>query len=405
MDCEKFESAMMDELYGELDELTSAAVKRHVAGCARCTALIGGLRATRRVAVVPLVEPPADLEERILSAARDVQKVVPLRRRVARVVSLAGSWAMRPQTAMAALFLVMIGTSVLLLRGRSSRAPPTAEVTVTEQGAPAPAASAAATSTAALDQTTTVAPNASFAAGLHAVETKPAPAAPPYDLPEDLRLSRGKGAAPKEKDDDGLVANAAAPAGAPNMLPPAAAAGPTGLAGFGASGGAAEQSATGADKKAQLSPFDTALQSYRGGRFDEATRAFDALAGGDPNAELWAARSVRESKGCRNAVARFDKVAQRAGGTAPGWDALLEGGVCYRAMGDMGSARVRLNALLTVDSHKDKARAELDRINQLQQAQGTTAPAQAAARPSPKRAAAPAATAAPRSSSAVDSAY
>jgi hypothetical protein len=29
MDCEKFESAMMDELYGELDEVTSAAVKRH----------------------------------------------------------------------------------------------------------------------------------------------------------------------------------------------------------------------------------------------------------------------------------------------------------------------------------------------------------------------------------------
>ena len=77
MDCEKFESAMMDELYGELDELTSAAVKRHVAGCARCTALIGGLRATRRVAIVPLVDPPADLEERILARTRDAQKVVP----------------------------------------------------------------------------------------------------------------------------------------------------------------------------------------------------------------------------------------------------------------------------------------------------------------------------------------
>jgi hypothetical protein len=402
MDCEKFESAMMDELYGELDELTSAAAKRHVAGCARCTALIGGLRATRRVAVVPLVDPPADLEERILSAMRDAQKVVPMRRRLARAISLAGSWAMRPQTAMAALFLVMIGTSVLLLRGKGSRAPATSEVTVTEQGAPAPVASAAATptATAALDQTTTM-PAASFAVAPHALEAKPGPAPSPADPADEQRLARGKGFA-KDKEDDGLIANAAAPAGAPNMLPPAPQAAP--LGGFGQSGGPAQLGAQHGEKKAQLSPFDTALQSYRGGRFDDAAHAFDGLASGDPNAELWAARSVRESKGCRNAVARFDKVAQRAAGTPPGWDALLEGGACYRAIGDLGNARVRLNALLGVDSHKDKARAELDRINQLQQAQGSTAPAAAAARPSPRKAAAPAATTPPQSS-AVDSAY
>ena len=177
------------------------------------------------------------------------------------------------------------------------------------------------------------------------------------------------------------------------------------MAGFGQSGGPAQQNAQQADKKAQLSPFDTALQAYRGGRFDEAAHAFDGLAGADPNADLWAARSVRESKGCRNAVARFDKVAQRAGGTPPGWDALLEGGLCYRAIGNFDQARVRLNALLTVDSHKDRARAELDRINQLQQAQGSTGPAAAAARPSPRKAAAPAATASPQGSAAVDSAF
>jgi hypothetical protein len=187
------------------------------------------------------------------------------------------------------------------------------------------------------------------------------------------------------------------------MLPPAAQAGPAG--GFGQSGGGAQQNGLQGDKKAQLSPFDTALQSYRGGRFDEATRAFDGLAGADANADLWAARSIRESKGCRSAVARFDKVAQRAAGSPPGWDALLEGGACYRAIGDLGNARVRLNALLAVDSHKDKARAELDRINQLQQAQGSTGPAQAAGRPSPRKAAAPATTAPPPSSAAVDSAF
>ena len=75
MDCEKFKDAMIDELYDELDELTSAAGKRHIAGCARCAALLGGLRATRRVLSsaggVPMVDPPGNLEDRILAATRD----------------------------------------------------------------------------------------------------------------------------------------------------------------------------------------------------------------------------------------------------------------------------------------------------------------------------------------------
>src|SRR5580693_5543492 len=177
MDCEKFESAMMDELYGELDELTSAAAKRHVAGCARCTALISGFRATRRVAKMPMVDTPADLEERILAAVREAQKVVPLGRRVARAVSFAGGWAMRPQTAMAALFLVMIGTSVLLLRGRSSRQPASADVIVTEEGTPAPAASVVGDSKWAVP-----AAAATASSGLEAEKSERAPlfaAAPP----------------------------------------------------------------------------------------------------------------------------------------------------------------------------------------------------------------------------------
>ena len=137
MDCEKFESAMMDELYGELDELTSAAAKRHIASCARCATRMGGLRATRRVAALPLVEAPVGLEDRILASARDAQRILPLRRRVAQAVSLAGNWAMRPQTAMAAVFLVMVGTSVLMLRVKAL-GPTTASVTVTEHGTPTP---------------------------------------------------------------------------------------------------------------------------------------------------------------------------------------------------------------------------------------------------------------------------
>src|SRR5271170_328095 len=139
MDCDNVESAIMDELYGELDDVTSAAVKRHIAGCSRCTVLLDGLRATRKVATLELVAPPPDLERRILHATRVDSATAPIERPFGRVVSAAGGWAMRPQTAMAAVFLVMLGASVLLLRGRSSRAPASSEMIVTEKGTPAPA--------------------------------------------------------------------------------------------------------------------------------------------------------------------------------------------------------------------------------------------------------------------------
>ncbi len=398
MDCEKFESAMMDELYGELDEVTSAAVKRHVAGCARCAALIEGLRATRRVAAVPPVELPPGLEDKILAATREAGKVVPLRRRVARAISLAGSWAMRPQTAMAAVFLVMIGTSVLLLRGKSARTPASSDVIVTEQGSPAPEPVASATTVTAMP----MAPAASYAfaapAGPGASarsesvrdEAQGRPPVAHAATPPPAPLAQG--AAPKD-DLDGIADSVWGFAG------PA----PT-TASQNAMGGAGGGDTRAAAKKS-TSAFDTAVQSFQSGRYAEAQKAFDALAPSDPNAELWAARSVREGQGCRAALVRFDKVARRAAGGPVGWDALLEGALCYRAIGDFNNARSRLTALLGVDSHKDRAQAELDRINQMQQGHGggggVSAPAARAA-PAP---AAPAPPPAKPPATAVDQSY
>src|SRR5580658_7310738 len=172
MDCEKFEATLIDELYDELDELTSAASKRHVAGCARCAALFSGLKAPRRLAVLPMQTPSPDLEDRILAAAKDAQKVVPIERRLSRAVSLAGSWAMRPQTAMAALFLLMIGGSSIFLRARKP-ASSAANMTITAEGSPAaaPAASAAPQELAKVDPTA--------AAAAHGVPAPPPVAAIP----------------------------------------------------------------------------------------------------------------------------------------------------------------------------------------------------------------------------------
>lgn len=336
MDCEKFESAMMDDLYGELDEVSSAAAKKHVAGCAKCASLAGGLRTTRRMAVVPTLEPPADLQDRIVAAAKDAQKVVRVRGgqpKVARAISIAGRWAMQPQTAVAAVFLVMIGTSVLLLRGKASRAPSSADVIVTEQGVPSPAACATAPVVAA-EPRGAGASTAAYASPPRPAEAKPnAPSTPAADLPE--------------------VARERAPF-APASSP---------MAGGGA--GARQQEGEPQSRRA-TTPFESAMQAYLAGRYDEAMKEFDALAPGDPASALMAARAAREGKSCRGAIARFDAVAQRAAQTSAGWDALLEGALCYRAIGDFGNARVRLQALLKVDAYKDRAQAEIDRLGPMQ---------------------------------------
>ncbi|MBK9265607.1 MAG: zf-HC2 domain-containing protein [Polyangiaceae bacterium] len=137
MDCEKFDQVVMDALYGELDELTAAALRRHVDSCVRCSEAWNGLRSTREGASLPLDEPSPDLESRIMAAALAAQRKTPWHRQVLRVLAWAGSHAMRPQLAMAALFFLVIGSSLLLLRAKPGTVG-TSPVSVTERGVPTP---------------------------------------------------------------------------------------------------------------------------------------------------------------------------------------------------------------------------------------------------------------------------
>lgn len=135
MDCEKFDSLLIDALYDELDEVTHAAMKRHAEGCARCAGALAGLKATRDVGVVPIEEPSDGFEDRILEAAFAAHKSSPWPRKVLRALAWAGSHAMRPQLAMAALFFLVIGSSLLLLRAKPGTVA-VVPVRVTEHGAP-----------------------------------------------------------------------------------------------------------------------------------------------------------------------------------------------------------------------------------------------------------------------------
>lgn len=137
MDCQKFDHVVIDALYDELDELTYAALRRHVEACSRCGEVWNGLRATRDAVSLPIEEPSADLEQRILTAVSRAQERTPWHRKALRALAWAGSHAMRPQLAMAALFVLVIGSSLLLLRAKPGTVG-ISPVRVTEQGVPAP---------------------------------------------------------------------------------------------------------------------------------------------------------------------------------------------------------------------------------------------------------------------------
>jgi hypothetical protein len=175
MDCEKFDQHVLDALYDELDELTRAALERHMAGCARCAQAYAGLKATREVAVLPLEEPSDDLERRILDAAILAQRKTPIGKRVVRALAWAGSHAMRREFAMAAVAVLVLGSSLLLLRARPGTMA-SAPVGVREYGAPAPEADEAKAVAAAAPAATAA---ATAPGGAMAYATPPPAAAEP----------------------------------------------------------------------------------------------------------------------------------------------------------------------------------------------------------------------------------
>jgi hypothetical protein len=400
MDCEKCEELMLDELYGELDDVTSALVRRHVASCSRCNAMLADLRGTREaISAAHIVEDaPPSLEDRIFAAEKEARKVVPLRSRTSTFISIAGRWAMRPQTAMAALFLLMIGSTTFLLKGRAPQAR-SADITVAQEGAPVAATPAA--------NGETLGPNAARNAHgpLEPSLATPPPAAAPMataaasgalaladDSPKDLGKgdsldpssypskaarpsARSAAGLDRDEEDKKTILNAGAPGGAPPpspASPPAAAAYGAGpAAGGGGSAGMAQQAASESGnsygkKESQGDDFAQGMTAYRGRQFPQATQSFDrASQGGDLNASLWAARAVRDGQGCGAAVARYDSVSQRGGTSYVGADATLEGAQCYAQLGSTDVARAKYTQLLAVPSHAARAQQALDSLNQV----------------------------------------
>jgi hypothetical protein len=340
VDCEKFDRIVLDLLYEELDELTTASAKRHMEHCARCRSIGSGLRATREVGSLPLVEPPEGLELRILQAEEQAAQLLPIGKRLGRGLSLLAGYAMRPQVSMAALLMLMIGSSLFFLRAQPGDRE---HVLVTERGVPE-----------SDNESVTIVPKKAEAPDPARVATHPAAPSP---RAEDGPARRERAAEAKPE--------AAAPA-APRYAASPAAEAARGSASLGASADEKDREDSNEPSADSDASYDAAMAAYRDGRYSEAQRRFDEIASlGGPhaaNAALYGAQALRRVSGCPTAAPRFEEVHTRYPGSV-GSDAAWQAADCYRSLGELARARQNYEQLSADPSYKTRAKeaiAELD---------------------------------------------
>jgi TolA-binding protein len=305
MNSDKFDRIVLDLLYGELDELTTAAAKRHMDQSARAREIFAHFKATRQLSVLPTHAPPADFEATLMERERRALAELPFYHRAGRLVSMLAGYAMRPQLIMGALLLLMIGSSLMFLRARPGQH---SAVQVTERGAPE----------ADVDLVLPVA-----SAGLEGAPTlttgvfETLPAA-------DLGRAPGETSAPSARSSETRPAE-------------------TALDG--------------------LDPFEQALELYRQGHYLEAQRRFDRItrSAGSRAAEaaLYAAQSIRNASGCAAAVSRFERVRLDFPGSPSAYEAAWRTAKCQQQLGDTEAARQSYESLLQVTSHAERARTAL----------------------------------------------
>jgi len=405
MDCEKFDQILIDALYDELDELTLAAAKRHADGCQRCQTAWSGLRATLKIGVVPMVEPPSSLEPGILQAAREAHGNVPWPKRVGRAISWAGSYAMRPQTAMAAILVLMLGSSVIFVRRKPDRSGPS-RVSVTERGVPEQAAEETRPERIGVPRERSV----TFGRSPRRDEEQKSGSGGPFAAAPGAAAQReapaNEGAEPRPaKGADKADPFAEAPARSRGIAS-------TDDLGSSAGEGAGAFADRAAEKKKEeqgggapldypASPRDgygAAMELYNAGRYAEADKAFtDVAAGGAKNAAmaaLYSAKSTENAYGCGRAAPKFEAAAARYAGTSAAAEAQWGAANCYKLTGNLDRAHALYKDLRSVAGYRDRAEGELENLKILQQQ--VAAKASRAQPPAKPAAPPPQATAAPK---------
>jgi hypothetical protein len=375
VDCEKFDRIVLDLLYDELDELTSAAARRHMEHCTRCRGIGSGLRATREVGVLPLVDAPEGLERRILEAEQRATQLLPFGKRLGRGLSLLAGYAMRPQLSMAALLMLMIGSSLFFLHAQPGDRE---HVLVTERGVPESDNESLTAVVPKKASPVEAAPEAARTTARSAPRLEDAVArrdrAPEAKADRPMALQQEPAAAP--------VATAEARGG--------------GLPGLGADDKLEEGNADiASDSDAS---YDAAMSAYRDGRYSEAQRRFGEIANqaGEhaANAALYEVQALRMVSGCPSAAPRFEDVHTRYPG-AVGNSAAWQAADCYRSLGELSRARQNYDELAADPDYKARASEAIAELDQRAADQESAARKSAAAAGGKKAASAPAAAAKP----------
>jgi TolA-binding protein len=239
-----------------------------------------------------------------------------LRERLGRTISVLAGYAMRPQLAMAALLLLMIGSSFLFLRAKPTDAD---SVRVTERGI------------RETDESVAIVP-----------------------LPEEPDELPPKSPVPRTGTE------------AKKVVATAATESPARSASLGN-----EQPSNlldaGAEEESASAAYDGAMSSYRRGDYRTAQVEFEAIAAeaGEhaPSAELFAAHSVRGNTGCADAAPKFDAVQRKFPGTNVGQEAAWQAATCYRSLGHLQLARQHYQRLLEAPAYADRAQHALLRLD------------------------------------------
>ncbi|MCS6901416.1 MAG: hypothetical protein RMJ98_17340 [Myxococcales bacterium] len=334
MDCKGFDDVVLELLYDEPETPLREEARRHMGSCTRCKASLGALQQVRKLAELPELPVPSGLERSILEEVdrRRQEREATLWGRLDRAISFLGSLAMRPQTAMGALLVLMTGLSLVLLRAKPTRQ---GTVRITEDGVPA------------------AEPPASAVSSVVAATERRAADLPTPRLREDERNTKSE-VLPETK------------LSPREILPETPVTSPGGVAAPPAASALSEGIGKSSDKGNNPGPeaaFSIAMEHYRARRYAEAVRAFDVVAngGGDNGirAALFAARATRYALGCQAALPRFNSIASRQVGTSIAAEAAWEAALCYREVGQTEQARQLLGTLRRVAGYRDRVDKEM----------------------------------------------
>lgn len=272
----------------------------------------------------PDLETPLSRDDSALPCANAVEQAS-FSRGLGHLVSWAGGHAMRPQAAMGAVLLLMLGSSLLFLRARPEKGGAPSRLSVIERGFP--------------DR-----------------REDPGPASAPEALATaDLRLVQEEKREPERAERAAVAKRASA---LTKTLPAEA---PVDSADAGA------MAISAASPTAKADSYSAAMALYERGRYEEAARELETIANSGtsqaPKAALFAAKSIEAGSGCKAAVSRYEAVASRFAKTSIRGDALLGAASCHQSLGHPQKARELYQTLRQVEGFQDRADTEIAKLD------------------------------------------